>query len=146
MCLGMWSCDKAEVQAQLADRLASIILRCSTELALTYMEGFWDIMTLEWSGIDRLRLNKFYMLLKVMLKYGVKLMLLQTDSSSSMVTRYFSILKKYPMSLMDDKRPDAVRFFIAENFHEICKAEASFVSRRRSMRIQKSLFFFRFSL
>lgn len=57
---GMWSADKFPIQQQLSKRLASIILQFKNdELVLIYLEAFWDIITLEWSGIDRLRYARY---------------------------------------------------------------------------------------
>jgi len=47
--------DKPPVQADLAEKLASIIASLPTELAFKYIETFWKIMTMEWAGVDRLR-------------------------------------------------------------------------------------------
>ena len=56
MRVGMWAADKPAVQTHLADRLARAVLTLHTpDTTLTYLEAFWDIMAIEWNGIDRLR-------------------------------------------------------------------------------------------
>jgi hypothetical protein len=52
----MWAADKLAVQQQLANRLASVMLSFeSAQLTFVYLAAFWDVLTIEWRGIDRLR-------------------------------------------------------------------------------------------
>lgn len=52
----MWSADKSAIQEQLGERLTSVILTLeSTPCVLHYLEAFWNIMAIEWNGIDRFR-------------------------------------------------------------------------------------------
>ena len=63
-----WHSDKVPVQMELADRLASFVINLPHRSALLYYENFLDTMAREWSGIDRLRLDKFMTLTRVFLK------------------------------------------------------------------------------
>lgn len=60
----VWHSDKAPVQADLIERLASILEKLDIELALRFFKVFLMTMRREWAGIDRLRLDKFYLLLR----------------------------------------------------------------------------------
>jgi hypothetical protein len=51
-------------QAQLADRLSEILTQLSEAHALLYFRCFMDTMRREWFGIDRLRLDKFLLLVR----------------------------------------------------------------------------------
>ncbi|BDA40606.1 probable ribosomal RNA processing protein 1 homolog B at N-terminal half [Coccomyxa sp. Obi] len=59
-----WHSDKAHVQAELAERLAAILPMMSREGAQLYFKVFAKTMQREWFGIDKLRLDKFMMLVR----------------------------------------------------------------------------------
>jgi ribosomal RNA-processing protein 1 len=51
-----WMSDKPLVQQALASEIAEIVLTIpSTEGTLAFLRGFWQTITREWNGIDRLR-------------------------------------------------------------------------------------------
>jgi ribosomal RNA-processing protein 1 len=66
--------DKPLVQQGLATDLANMVLRINPvgastsgaqlSAALAFLEGFWVALVREWNGIDRLRMDKFYMLIR----------------------------------------------------------------------------------
>ncbi|XP_017410430.1 uncharacterized protein LOC108322726 isoform X3 [Vigna angularis] len=60
----MWHSDKPLVQADLVDRLSSLLLSLHLPLAVQYFSIFLLTMRREWSGIDALRLDKFYLLIR----------------------------------------------------------------------------------
>ncbi|XP_024194380.1 ribosomal RNA processing protein 1 homolog A [Rosa chinensis] len=60
----MWHADKAPAQAQLIDRLSSLVPSLHLPLAIDYFSAFLLTMRREWSGIDALRLDKFYLLIR----------------------------------------------------------------------------------
>ncbi|TFY51593.1 hypothetical protein EVG20_g10925, partial [Dentipellis fragilis] len=60
-----WMSDKPLVQQDLATELAGILLTItSTQAFLAFMRGFWETTVREWNGIDRLRMDKYYMLVR----------------------------------------------------------------------------------
>lgn len=83
-----WMSDKPLIQEGLAQRLASVMLQLSSQndkykkdadneeltdydigksnVVLAYYFAFWNKMAKEWFGIDRIRLNKYYMFIKKM--------------------------------------------------------------------------------
>ncbi|KAJ7526381.1 hypothetical protein O6H91_16G004200 [Diphasiastrum complanatum] len=63
----VWRTDKAVLQADLIERLASLLLRLDVKLSLQVFEGFLSAMSREWGGIDILRLDKFYLLISKVL-------------------------------------------------------------------------------
>eukprot|EP00898_Chlorokybus_atmophyticus_P005949 jgi/Chlat1/6355/Chrsp44S05829 len=65
----MWHSDKQPVQAVLAERIAALVHDLPLPLAALYFEGFMATMHREWAGIDRLRLDKFYMLVRLSLQH-----------------------------------------------------------------------------
>ncbi|KAJ7103355.1 nucleolar protein,Nop52-domain-containing protein [Mycena belliarum] len=60
-----WMSDKPLVQQALATDLAELLLTInSVPSALAFLSGFWETTVREWSGIDRLRIDKYYMLVR----------------------------------------------------------------------------------
>eukprot|EP00798_Chlamydomonas_sp_ICE-L_P021513 gene21513-28496_t len=62
-----WMSDKAPVQAELAQRFADLLPSFNTEMGFTYFSAFVGTMRREWFGIDRLRLDKFLLLVRMFL-------------------------------------------------------------------------------
>ncbi|CAK9182381.1 unnamed protein product [Ilex paraguariensis] len=60
----MWHADKAQSQSELVTRLSSLILNLDLRLSLHYFSTFLLTMRREWPGIDHLRLDKFYLLIR----------------------------------------------------------------------------------
>jgi ribosomal RNA-processing protein 1 len=70
--------DKPLVQQRLATDLSSLILSIDpvnastsssgfdpkTSASLDFIAGFWEALVREWTGIDRLRMDKYYMLIR----------------------------------------------------------------------------------
>ncbi|KAF8899012.1 Nop52-domain-containing protein, partial [Infundibulicybe gibba] len=60
-----WMSDKPLVQQALAAELAELILTITTTSStLAFLRGFWETMVREWNGIDRLRIDKYYLLVR----------------------------------------------------------------------------------
>ncbi|MCO5546886.1 hypothetical protein L7F22_000323 [Adiantum nelumboides] len=83
----VWHSDKAPVQADLIERLASILEKLNARLALKFFKVFLMTMRREWAGIDRLRLDKFYLLLRRYLAH--MLSVLQTSGWDADLTKNF---------------------------------------------------------
>ncbi|KAL0552115.1 hypothetical protein IC582_011212 [Cucumis melo] len=60
----VWHADKVPVQSELINRLASLLLHLDLSLAVQYFSVFLLTMRREWAGIDALRLDKFYLLIR----------------------------------------------------------------------------------
>ncbi|CAK8564442.1 unnamed protein product [Lathyrus sativus] len=60
----VWHSDKPLVQAELIDRLSSLLLILHPSFSVQYFSTFFITMRREWSGIDALRLDKFYLLIR----------------------------------------------------------------------------------
>ena len=85
---GFWMSDKPLVQQALADNLSNLTLEVRASKknssgqgrvarfrsALEYLRGFWDAIVREWGGLDRLRLDKFYLLIRRFVGVGFKLL------------------------------------------------------------------------
>merc|ERR1712110_1039293 len=72
----MWMSDKPAVQQELATEIASLTLRFpSPASAFQFLRCFLITMNREWHGIDNLRLNKFYSLIRRMIEASLQLAL-----------------------------------------------------------------------
>ncbi|VFR00881.1 unnamed protein product [Cuscuta campestris] len=60
----LWHSDKAPAQSHLINRTSSLVLNLDLSLALKYFSFFLITLKREWVGIDRLRLDKFYLLVR----------------------------------------------------------------------------------
>ncbi|URE05337.1 Nucleolar protein,Nop52 containing protein [Musa troglodytarum] len=75
----VWHADKLPVQADLASRLAALLESVSAPLAARYFEAFLLTIRREWSGIDFLRLDKFYLLIRRFLCHAFLLLRKNAD-------------------------------------------------------------------
>lgn len=83
-----WMSDKPLIQQALASELADLLLRINPRVpgdketraaarldaALSFLQGFWVCLVREWSGIDRLRIDKFYLLIRRFVNASFRLM------------------------------------------------------------------------
>ncbi|KAE9398442.1 Nop52-domain-containing protein [Gymnopus androsaceus JB14] len=71
-----WMSDKPLVQQALASELADLVLTTpNTSSALSFLNGFWETVVREWNGIDRLRLDKYLMLVRRFVNVSFRLLL-----------------------------------------------------------------------
>ncbi|RUS17985.1 nucleolar protein,Nop52-domain-containing protein [Endogone sp. FLAS-F59071] len=110
---GFWMSDKPLVQQALADTLASLVLQMPQENAIAFIDAFWQTMSAEWYGIDRLRLDKYYLLLRKFVNYSFKL-LAENSWSDNMVTAYLDVLKTGPLNPTSAKIPDSIRYHVVD--------------------------------
>lgn len=66
----MWHADKVPVQDDLAEKVASLLDSLNPELSVQYLQVYLTTMRREWSGIDRLRLDKFCLLMRKCLNHA----------------------------------------------------------------------------
>merc|ERR1712039_948937 len=59
-----WFTDSIYSQISLANDLSSLVLKCSKKTSLTYFGSFLSIINQKWFTIDKLRLDKFMMLVR----------------------------------------------------------------------------------
>ncbi|KAL3535386.1 hypothetical protein ACH5RR_003847 [Cinchona calisaya] len=60
----LWHSDKAPAQGLLINRLSSLLFTLEPLLSLQYFTYFLVTLRREWTGIDHLRLDKFYLLIR----------------------------------------------------------------------------------
>ncbi|CAI0388012.1 unnamed protein product [Linum tenue] len=112
----LWHADKLPAQAHLIDRLASLIPALDLPFSAHYFSVFLLTMRREWSGIDFLRLDKFYLLMRRVLR-SVFLLLKRNSWDLEMSNRFMGIVLERTF-LADDKFPggNGVNYHVASCF------------------------------
>ncbi|RKP15232.1 hypothetical protein BJ684DRAFT_3134, partial [Piptocephalis cylindrospora] len=109
----VWMSDKPLVQQQLCDTLSSMLLQFPTESALEFIGAFWTTMAREWSGIDRYRLDKYYLLMRRYVS-GAFRILLATEWRGEYTSTYVEILSKGILNPEDLSIPDSIRYHLLD--------------------------------
>ncbi|XP_049730936.1 ribosomal RNA processing protein 1 homolog A [Elephas maximus indicus] len=69
----MWMQDKPLLQEELGRTISQLLHAFqTTEAQHLFLQTFWQTMNREWTGIDRLRLDKYYMLMRMILNESLK--------------------------------------------------------------------------
>jgi ribosomal RNA-processing protein 1 len=110
-----WMSDKPLVQQQLSEKLASLILKIPDEIVIKFIETFWKEIRLEWTGIDRLRLDKFYYLFRQIHLNSFKF-LEKVNWDITHVIKYLDIFTDGPLSLLDQTVPPSLLYHACEVF------------------------------
>ncbi|KAI5121317.1 hypothetical protein M0805_003784 [Coniferiporia weirii] len=111
-----WMSDKPLVQQALSGELAELLLRIpSTKASLAFLRGFWDAIGREWAGIDRLRMDKYYMLVRKFMNASFRL-LIRTEWDRGAVDEYNSILtaRGGPLCPQDGRIPASLSYHLAD--------------------------------
>lgn len=106
----MWMSDKRPVQEELSSNLAALVHRIpSTDLALEFVHSFFRTMHREWHGLDGLRLDKFYSLVRKFVRETVALLRVQ-DWDEDLVQQFVTILSAEVVSQV----PNGLRMHLAD--------------------------------
>ncbi|OBZ78963.1 Ribosomal RNA processing protein 1 B [Grifola frondosa] len=123
-----WMSDKPLVQQALANELAEILLTISTtSSSLAFLRGFWESTVREWSSIDRLRIDKYYMLIRRYINASFRL-LMRAEWEDVLCEEYNSILTVHggPLCPDDPRVPSSLASHLADIYlEELDKALAS---------------------
>ncbi|WRT69712.1 uncharacterized protein IL334_006702 [Kwoniella shivajii] len=130
-----WMSDKPLVQQALAGDLAELLLQIKPrtaspqdqfEASLAFLEGFWDAIVREWAGIDRLRMDKYYLLMRRYVNATFRL-LAREKWDKNAVEAVNRILSKNggPMTWEDRKVPTSIATHLSDIYlDELNKALA----------------------
>ncbi|KAJ6575290.1 Nop52-domain-containing protein [Mycena capillaripes] len=123
-----WMSDKPLVQQALASELAELLLTMtSVSSSLSFLSGFWEATVREWNGIDRLRLDKYYMLVRRFVNATFRL-LGRSKWDKSACDTYNDILTREggPLCPTDIRVPTGLAYHLSDIFiEELEKALAS---------------------
>ncbi|GMM31209.1 Rrp1 protein [Martiniozyma asiatica (nom. inval.)] len=109
----MWFSDRPLPQQRLANNLASLFSDCVVdEQFLNFVEAFWTIMNRQWRELDKWRVDKFYMLMRYVIRECfVKL---QKDNwEEKQVDLYLQVLMGTILS-DDSKYPIALQYHVID--------------------------------
>ncbi|KAE8674576.1 hypothetical protein F3Y22_tig00111745pilonHSYRG00142 [Hibiscus syriacus] len=113
----VWHADKMLAQSDLIEKLSSVLPELESGLSLQYFSVFLLTMRREWTGIDKLRLDKFYLLIRRFLNRFF--VLLKKSSWDLEFTRNSIRILVDGTFLADDKfQGNGVNYHIASVFLE----------------------------
>ncbi|KAL4114524.1 hypothetical protein PRIC2_014458 [Phytophthora ramorum] len=106
----MWMSDKRPVQEELSSNLAALVHKVpEPEAALEFVHSFFRTMHREWHGLDGLRLDKFYSLVRKFVRESVALLRVQ-DWDEEIVQEFVTILSSEVVSQL----PNGLRMHLAD--------------------------------
>uniref|UniRef100_A0A8C2N8T5 Ribosomal RNA processing protein 1 homolog B n=1 Tax=Cricetulus griseus TaxID=10029 RepID=A0A8C2N8T5_CRIGR len=104
----MWVQDEPLLQEELANIISQLIhVVNSSEAQHLFIQTFWQTMNREWQGIDKLRLDKYYMLIRLVLRQSFEV-LKRNAWEDSQVKLFLDILMKEILS-PESQSPDGVK-------------------------------------
>ncbi|KAJ8004594.1 hypothetical protein DPEC_G00137910 [Dallia pectoralis] len=88
----LWMQDKLHLQEELSNQISGLI-HCfqNVKTQFLFLETFIKTMNREWTGIDRLRMDKFYQLVRFVFR-NTFVMIKRKEWEASMVTRFLDVL------------------------------------------------------
>ncbi|NXR57871.1 RRP1B protein, partial [Rhadina sibilatrix] len=120
----MWMQDKPLLQEELAANISQLIhVFQNTEARHLFIQTFWQTMNREWNGIDNLRLDKYYMLMRLILRQSFEV-LKRSEWDEGLVEPLLQLLMKEIME-PDSNSPTGIKFhFIDIYLDELAKVGA----------------------
>ncbi|NXR78041.1 RRP1B protein, partial [Pycnonotus jocosus] len=120
----MWMQDKPLLQEELAASISQLIhVFQNTEARHLFIQTFWQTMNREWNGIDNLRLDKYYMLMRLILRQSFEV-LKRSEWDEGLIEPLLQLLMKEIMD-PDSNSPTGIKFhFIDIYLDELAKVGA----------------------
>ncbi|XP_051626851.1 ribosomal RNA processing protein 1 homolog B isoform X2 [Manacus candei] len=120
----MWMQDKPLLQEELAANISQLMhVFQNTEARHLFLQTFWQTMSREWTGIDSLRLDKYYMLMRLILRQSFEV-LKRNEWDESLVEPLLQLLMKEVMD-PDSNSPTGIKLhFIDIYLDELAKVGA----------------------
>ncbi|KAG8367722.1 hypothetical protein BUALT_Bualt16G0102500 [Buddleja alternifolia] len=116
----LWHADKTPNQVALIDRYTSLFLSLKPSLQLEFFRGFLVTLRREWPGIDRLRLDKFYLLIRRFVKALFAVFRLR-KWELRVLEGYFGVLESDGFLAEDKLRGNGVNYHVVSVFLEELK-------------------------
>ncbi|XP_075398350.1 ribosomal RNA processing protein 1 homolog A isoform X2 [Tenrec ecaudatus] len=113
----MWMQDKPLLQEELGRTIAQLIHAFqTTEAQHLFIQTFWQTMNREWIGIDRLRLDKYYLLMRMVLNESLRALQMRDweESHSAQLLKLLMTEILHP----DSEAPHGVKNHFTEIFLE----------------------------
>nr|XP_033795508.1 ribosomal RNA processing protein 1 homolog B isoform X2 [Geotrypetes seraphini] len=113
----VWMQDKPLLQEDLADTISQLIHAFqNTPAKLIFIQTFWQTVCREWNGIDSLRLDKFYLLIRLMMRQSF-VVLKKNAWDRSLVEEFLNLLIKEVLD-SESEAPNGVRFHLIDIYLE----------------------------
>ncbi|KAB1283825.1 Ribosomal RNA processing protein 1-like protein A [Camelus dromedarius] len=131
----MWMQDKPLLQEELGRTISQLVHTFqTTEAQHLFLRAFWQTMNREWTGIDRLRLDKFYMLMRMVLHESW--MALKTRGWEERQTEQLLELLTTEILHPDSQAPSGVRSHFIEIFlEELARVGAHELTAEQNLRL-----------
>ncbi|KAM6162545.1 ribosomal RNA processing protein 1 homolog B [Erethizon dorsatum] len=131
----MWVQDEPPLQEELANTISQLVhVVNNSEAQHLFIQTFWQTMNREWKEIDKLRLDKYYMLIRLVLRQSFEV-LKQNGWQESRIQLFLDVLVK-ELLCPDSQSPDDVRL----HFIDIYLDELSRVGGRELLADQNLKF------
>ncbi|KAJ4957666.1 hypothetical protein NE237_024777 [Protea cynaroides] len=111
----VWHADKQPVQLELINRLASFLVSLDLVVSMHYFEVFLTTMRREWSGIDFLRLDKFYLLFRRIM-HNFFLLLKKNSWDLELLNRLMGVMEEKTLMANDKYPAQGINYHISEIF------------------------------
>lgn len=112
-----WMSDKPLIQQELANDLGALVMIMPATNAIPFLKAFWQIHCQEWHGLDRIRLDKYYLLLRRVIYFSFQF-LARESWDTVYLEAYTDMLIEGPLSPTDRKNPDAIRYHVIDLYFE----------------------------
>jgi ribosomal RNA-processing protein 1 len=111
----MWFSDRPKTQQRLADDLANLLDVIDEANFFNFVDAFWVIMAREWDGIDKHRIDKFYLLMR---RYVASMLrrMKKEQWGEKWLQEYQRVFGRVPLNISDLKIPNALRLHIDDIF------------------------------
>ncbi|KAK4058538.1 hypothetical protein OIO90_000700 [Microbotryomycetes sp. JL221] len=149
-----WMSDKPLVQQALAADLSSLVLEVRPSkpkdsssvhprvarfrAAMCYLRGFWWATTREWSSLDRLRLDKFYLLIRRFVNVAFRL--LERELWDLHAIREYNALltgPNGPLDVLNQRVPDSLAYHLSDIYidelNKVCESESASSSQTHNV-------------
>ncbi|CAX43168.1 ribosomal RNA-processing protein, putative [Candida dubliniensis CD36] len=94
----MWYCDRSKAQERLAENLGKLYSETvSVSLFPQFVLAFFDIISIEWPNIDQWRVDKYYLLIRRILRHNFKF-LKQNNWDDKLVENWVNVLHQSVLS------------------------------------------------
>lgn len=111
----VWYADKSQTEADMVDRLASLMEKLSVDLSVQFFKAFLSTMRREWAHIDKLRIERFYLLLRKYIHH--MFVVLEINGWEANLTRKFlNVFVEAAFLSKDQYAADSMNFHIVDVF------------------------------
>ncbi|XP_053162030.1 ribosomal RNA processing protein 1 homolog B isoform X2 [Hemicordylus capensis] len=130
----MWMQDKPLLQEELSNNISQLVhVIENMEARHLFIQTFWQTMSREWNGVDRLRLDKFYMLMRMVLRQCFEV-LKRNGWNESFTEPFLNLLMKEIVH-SDSTAPIGIKLhFIDIYLEELAKVGAKELTADQNLR------------